>query len=150
MWAPDPSFPMEEHSVDLCYKFSSIADFLPAQAHLSWGEAPLLSLRHKPQGRSSQPTWRQQGAWLQAGTGFTTGKVCWDLRMALNAKDCLCVYKKGFFGTAIRLSPRLGPRLASSSASSAKLGLEKKILREGVCSHSFCSNIATLLFYFMH
>lgn len=128
MWAPDPSFPMGEHSLDLDYAFSSIAYFLtcPSPSLPGVSQAPLLSLRHKPQGRSLQPAWRQQGAWLRAGTGFATGKVCWALRMALNAKDCLCVYKKGFFGTALKLTPRLDPRTCLFQCIQCKIGSQDK------------------------
>lgn len=60
--------------------------------------------------------------------------VCSDLQMSLHAKDCLCVYKKGSFGTALRLSLRLGPGTCLFQCISCKIGSwEKKMQRGRMC-----------------
>lgn len=151
MWAPDPSFPMGEHSVDLCYKFSSIADFLtcPSPSLLGWSPSALSE---------AQTPGQELSAHMEAAGSLTAGRdgVChWQgLLRPQDGSQCqglfVCLQERLFWHSS-KIVTQAGSQTCLFQCIQCKIGSqEKKILREGVCSHSFCSNIATLLFYFMH
>lgn len=84
----------------------------------------------RPEGGSKEPGLPGQGR----GWPLARFAVCSDLQMSLHAKDCLCVYKKGSFGTALRLSLRLGPGTRLFQCISCKIGSrEKKMQRGRMC-----------------
>lgn len=148
---PRSTFPMGEHSLDLDYIFSSAAYFLTCRSPSLPGVKPLCSLwstnpragPFSPHGGSREPdsAGRDGVCHWQGLLRSQDGSQCQGLFVCLQERliwhSSKIVTKAGSQDLPLPVHP------VQNWVS------REKILREGVCSFFFSSNVATSLFYFM-